>query len=100
MGREVIASLAERWQEEMRPQVEKELRLALLAPEVAKRESLSVSDEEVDAQLARIAEASQRKLSEVKREYREHQLGDALRGSLLEEKVVEFALSAANLVDA
>jgi trigger factor len=100
MGREVIASLAERWQEEMRPQVEKELRLALLAPEVAKRESLTVSDEEVDAQLARIAEASQRKLSEVKREYREHQLGDALRASLLEEKVVEFALSAANLVDA
>jgi trigger factor len=100
MGREVLASLAERWQQEMRPQVEKELRLALLAPEVAKRESLSVSDEELDAQLARIAEASQRKLSEVKREYREHQLGDALRAGLLEEKVVEFALSAANLVDA
>ncbi len=100
MGREVIASLAQRWQEEMRPQVEKELRLALIAPEIAKRESLAVSDEEVDAQLARIAEASQRKLSEVKREYREHQLLDALRGGLLEEKVVEFALSAAKLSDA
>jgi trigger factor len=100
MGREVIASLAQRWQEEMRPQVEKELRLALVAPEIAKRESLAVSDEEVDAQLARIAEASQRKLSEVKREYREHQLTDALRASLLEEKVVEFALSGANLSDA
>lgn len=100
MGREVIASLAQRWQEEMRPQVEKEVRLALITPEIAKRESLAVSDEEVDAQLARIAEASQRKLSEVKREYREHQLTDALRAGLLEEKVVEFALSGANLSDA
>ena len=84
----------------MRPQVEKELRLTLLTPEIAKRESLAVSDEEVDAQLAKIAEASQRKLSEVKREYREHQLTDALRAGLLEEKVVEFALSGANLSDA
>jgi len=100
MGRDVIAQLAQRWQEEMRPQVEKEVRLALLTPEIAKRESLSVSDEEIDAQLARIAEASQRKLSEVKREYREHQLTDALRAGLLEEKVVEFALSGANLSDA
>jgi trigger factor len=100
LDREVLGPLVERWQEELRPQVEREVKLALLAPEIAKLESITVSDEEIDAQLARIAEASQRKLSEVKREYREHGLIDALRAGLVEEKVVEFALAAAKLSDA
>lgn len=97
LGRDVLQPLVERWQEELRPQVEREVKLALLAPEIAKRENISVGDEEIDAQLARIAEASQRKLSEVKREYREQGLIDALRAGLVEEKVVEFALAAANV---
>jgi trigger factor len=97
LGRDVLGPLVERWQQELRPQVEREVKLALLAPEIAKREDITVGDEEIDAQLARIAEASQRKLSEVKREYREHGLIDALRAGLVEEKVVEFALAAANV---
>ena len=99
LDREVLGPLVERWQEELRPQVEREIKLALLAPEIAKLESISASDEEIDAQLARIAESSQRKLSEVKREYREHGLLDSLRAGLVEEKVVEFALAEANLSD-
>ena len=99
LDRDVLGPLVERWQEELRPQVEREVRLALLAPEIAKREELAVSDEEIDAQLARIAEASQRKFTEVKREYREQGLIDALRAGLVEEKVVEFALAAANVSD-
>jgi len=97
LDRQVLGPLVERWQEELRPQVEREVKLALLAPEIAKREKIEVADEEIDAQLSRIAEASQRKLSEVKREYREHGLIDALRAGLVEEKVVEFALAAANV---
>lgn len=97
LDRELVLTLAQRWEEELRPQVEREVRLALLAPEIAKRESLEVSDEEIDAQIARIAEASQRKTSEVKREYRERGLLEAVRAGLLEEKVVEFALAAANV---
>ncbi len=99
LDRELLTSLAQRWQEELRPQVEREVRLALLTPEIAKRESIEVADEEIDAQLARIAEASQRKASEVRREYREQGLLDALRAGLLEEKVVEFALAEANVSD-
>jgi trigger factor len=99
LDREVLGPLVERWQEELRPQVEREIKLALLAPEIAKIESITASDDEVDAQLARIAEANQRKLSEVKREYREHGLLDSLRAGLVEQKVVEFALAEAKLSD-
>ncbi|MGH7291110.1 MAG: trigger factor, partial [Myxococcota bacterium] len=94
---ELLGPQVERWQAEMRPQVEREIKLALLAPEIAKLESISASDEEIDAQLTRIAESSQRKFSEVKREYREHGMLDSLRAGLVEEKVVEFALAEAKL---
>ena len=100
LPREAIGNLIERWTEELRPSVESELKVALLAPEIAKAESIEVSDEDVDEQLKRIAEQSERKFGEVKREYREHGLLDALRAGIAEQKAVEFALDAAKFVDA
>ena len=99
VSREGLSQLVERWTEELRPQVESEIKLALLAPAIAKAESIEVSDADVDEQLAKIAEANGRKLGELKREYRERGLVDALRAGILEQKAVEFALDAAKLSD-
>jgi trigger factor len=99
LSREALTNLVERWTEELRPQVESEVKLALLAPAIAKAESIEVSDGDVDEQLRRIAEASGRPFGEVKREYRERGLLDALKGGVIEEKAVELALGAANLLD-
>ena len=100
LPREALQNLIERWTEELRPNVESELKLSLLAPEIARAESIQVSDEEVDEQLKRIAEQSERKFGEVKREYREHGLIEALRAGIAEQKAVEFALAAAKFLDA
>ena len=54
----------------------------------------------MDEQLKRIAEQSERKFGEVKREYREQGLLEALRDGIAESKAVEFALDAAKFVDA
>ncbi len=97
--REGLGQLVERWSQELRPQVENEIKLALLAPAIAKSESIEVSDADVDEQLGRIAESNGQKLSELKREYRERGLLDALRAGILEQKAVEFALDAAKLLD-
>jgi trigger factor len=99
VSREGLAQLVERWSEELRPQVENEIRLALLAPAIAKAESIEVSDADVEEQLTRIAEANGQKLGELRREYRERGLLDALRAGILEQKAVEFALDAAKLSD-
>ncbi len=99
LPREGLGQLVERWSEELRPQVENEIKLALLAPVIAKAESIEVSDADVDEQLARMAEANGQKLGELKREYRERGLLDALRAGILEQKAVEFALDAAKLSD-
>jgi trigger factor len=100
LSREALTGLVERWSEELKPQVENEIKLALLAPAIAKSESLELSDSDLDKQLERIAEASQRPFGEVKREYREQGLLDAVRAGLVEEKAVELALDTANLSDA
>ena len=95
VSREGMTQLVERWSQELRPQVESEVRLALLAPAIAQAESIEVSDADVDQQLTRIAEANGQKFGELKREYRERGLLDALRAGILEQKAVEFALDAA-----
>jgi trigger factor len=100
VSREGLGQLVERWASELRPQIESEIRLALLAPVIAKSEAIEVSDEEVDQQLGRIAEANGQKFAELKREYRERGLLGALRAGILEQKAVEFALDAATLEDA
>jgi trigger factor len=99
VSRDGLTQLVERWSQELRPQVESEIRLALLAPVIAKAESIEVSDADVDQQLTQIAEANGRKFAELKREYRERGLLDALRAGILEQKAVEFALDAAKLED-
>jgi trigger factor len=99
VSRDGLTQLVERWTEELRPQVESEIKLALLAPAIAKAESIEVSDADVDEQLTRIAEANGQKVGELKREYRERGLVDALRAGILEQKAVEFALDAAKLSD-
>jgi len=86
--------------EELRPAVESEIKVALLAPEITKAESIEVSDGDVDEQLKRIAESSERKFGELKREYREQGLIEALRAESGEQKAVEFALDAAKFLDA
>ncbi|HTO06579.1 MAG TPA: trigger factor [Myxococcota bacterium] len=99
VSRDGLGQLVERWSQELKPQVENEVRMALLAPAIAKTEAIEVSDADVDQQLERIAEANGKKFGELKREYRERGLLDALRAGILEQKAVEFALDAAKFED-
>ncbi|HTO52036.1 MAG TPA: trigger factor [Myxococcota bacterium] len=100
ISREGLTSLVERWTTELRPQVESELKLALLAPAIAKSEAIEVSDADVDQELTKLAEADQQSFSELKRQYRERGLLEGLRAGILEQKTVEFALDAAKFVEA
>jgi trigger factor len=100
VSRDGLTQLVERWTGELRPQVENEIKLALLAPVIAQSEAIEVSDADVDQQLQKIAEANQQSFGDMKREYRERGLVEALRAGILEQKAVEFALDAAKFVEA
>ncbi len=94
---EELRKLVEGWREEWRPQAERDVRLALLVPEIAESEQIEVPDEDLDAQLKQIAEQRGQPLSQVKRSYQEQGLVEALRGGLLEERVVDFLVAEATV---
>jgi trigger factor len=95
-----LAPMIERWRQEWRPDAETDVRTSFLVPEVAKAEGIEVRDEEVEERLRAIAQERGESLTRTMRAYKERGLLEALRAGLLEERVVEFLLSAANLSDA
>jgi trigger factor len=101
LGREVpvdqVREAVEKWREEWRPQAEDQVRLALLVPDVAKAESIEVTDEDVEAALREIAQARNVKVTQLRREYRERGVLDGLRASVLEERVLEFLVAEATV---
>ncbi len=90
----------ERWRDEMRPAAERAVRLSLLAPVIASAEAIEVSEQDVDARARQMAEAEERPYKELRRALSERGMLDGLRASLVEERVVELATSAATLSDA
>jgi trigger factor len=94
-----LRAAVERWREEWRPAAERDVRIGLLLPEIAREEAIEVSDEDVDARLREEAESQQRSLTELRRLYKQEGLLEALSARLLEDRVVEFLVSQATLSD-
>ncbi len=94
---EQLHPLVEQWREEWRPAAEREVRLGFLLPEIAKAHSIEASQEEVDQRLKELAERGGQSIGELKKAYRERGLLDSLHASLVDERVVEFLVSAASL---
>ena len=83
--------------EEWRPAAERDVRLALLVPVIAESEEFSVSEEELDQELAEAAEQRGEPVAQLKRSYREQGYLDVLRDGLLERRVVDFLVSEATV---
>lgn len=96
---EQLIPMVERWREEWRDRAERDVRLSFLLSEIAGAEEISVSEEDVEERLRMIAEAERQPLQVVQRAYKERGLLDALRASLVEERVVELLVSEASVSD-
>lgn len=94
---EQLHPMLEQWRQEWRPAAERDVRLGFLLPEIAKAESIEASPEDVDQRLKEMAERGGQSVGEMKKAYRERGLLDALHASVVDERVVEFLVSAASL---
>jgi trigger factor len=89
----------EEFRERQREAAAEAVRSALVLDEVARREQITVSDEEVEAEVARYAERSGRSATAVRaRLEKEGGLG-RLYGGLRREKTVNFLLSQATIIN-
>ena len=83
--------------ESARDEVEKGTKALFLVSELAEREGLEVTQEDMTAELAQIAQRNQAPIEEVMNYYRENRLMDQVAIELIERKVRKFLRENANV---
>lgn len=83
--------------EEFRPEAVKRVKRSLILEAIARKEGVTISDVEVDAEVRRAANEQGRDFAEV-RHHLKHEGGyEALRASMAQEKALELVISAATI---
>jgi trigger factor len=85
------------FQEQWRPEVEREVREALLLQAVAKQQELSADDSEVEAKLEEIAKEQGMDVDRLRKMYGDHDPSESIHGQLLDEKALDFLLAGAKV---
>ncbi len=89
-------TLKETWQKKAKEQVKE----FILLDRIAKKENLSVNDEEVDTHLKKIAKQTGQPIARVKSNYAEPEKIEQLRDTILREKNLDFLLESAKIIPA
>jgi len=82
---------------ELRPESEKQVRRALLLEAIADRETIAADEAEIDAELEKLAQATQRPAPAVRRMMEKSGDLESLRAGLRERKTVEFLVQQAKV---
>lgn len=83
--------------EEMRPGAETAVKRALLIEAIAEKESIAASDADVDAEIERLAQASQRPAPAVRAMLEQNGDLDRVRASLSEKRTLDFLIERATV---
>jgi len=82
----------------MRPDAAETVKAALLLEAIAKKETVEVTDADVEKKLAEIAAARSQNLARVRSEYEKEGHLAALRARIREDKTLDLLMSKANIV--
>jgi len=81
--------------EEFRPEAVKRVKRGLILEAIAKKESITISDVEVDAEIRRAAREQNREFADVKHHLKHDGGYEALRASMAQDKALELVLTEA-----
>jgi trigger factor len=98
-GRAVGDELRKEMEQRYRAGVERSLQREILLDAVARQEKLSVTDDDVAAEIQRMAQADPRQASRVRARYQTAERRQALKESLLERKALDWLIDAADVRD-
>jgi len=90
-----IESHTDRLNEQLRKEARNKVRIYFILDEIADREDISVTDEEVDDWLKSMAGYYNQEFADVKKYYEEHDLLGGVEEQLREDKTLDFLLSEA-----
>lgn len=98
-GRPADDEMRRALEERYRPGVERSLKREILLEAVARQEHLEVTDEEVAAEIDRLAQADPRQAARIRARYQTAERRRALRESLLERRALDWLIDAAEIQD-
>jgi len=98
-GRTLNDALRQELETRFRPNVERSLKREALLEAVARQEQLQVSEEEVAAEIQRMAESDPRQAARIRARYQNEERRRALRESLLERKALDWLINAAEITE-
>ena len=75
------------------------MRREVLLDAVARQEKLNVSEDEIAAEIQRMAESDPRQAARVRARYQTSERREALRETLLERKALEWLIAAAEVTE-
>ncbi len=81
--------------EEFLPEASKRVKRMLILEAIARKENIQISDTEVDAEIRKACRDAQKEFAEVRHRLKHDGGYEALRGSIAQEKALEFLLDAA-----
>lgn len=82
---------------ELQQRAEREVQLALLLPKVVEAEKFSVTDEEINERLEKVAQASGKDVAEVRKFYESDERGAELRSQIARDKGIDFMVEKAKV---
>ena len=83
-------SLEGNLRKDFEPRAEDRIKGEIILKKIAETESINVDDNEVHERMKKMAEDSRRSYDEIEKFYREYNMMDNLRGSIMEEKTLNF----------
>lgn len=98
-GRTVGDELRSELEGRYRPGVERSLKREILLTAVARQENLQVADDEVGAEIDRMAQAEPRQAARIRARYQSTERRESLKESLLERRALEWLIHAAEIKD-
>ncbi|KPJ59890.1 MAG: hypothetical protein AMJ42_01715 [Deltaproteobacteria bacterium DG_8] len=96
---EKLGISADTMKENYRSEAERQVKCSLLVEIIAKREGITVSDEEVEKKLKDIARSNNQDVEKVRDFYRRQGLWEGLRIKLLENKTLDFLIERVKIVE-
>lgn len=96
---QITGQTVDKIREEMEPDAEKRVRNFLVLEAIAKAENLSVSDEDVEEELKRLAELYQRPVEEIRGIFSANGTLETIRTDLLTRKSLDFLVENSKLVN-
>ena len=87
---EEAQNLAGNMRKDFEPRAEEDIKTEIILAKIAEKEEIKVDDNDVQKRMKKMAEESRRSFVDIEKFYREHNLMDNLRGSIVEEKTIEF----------